>query len=36
MYLTNTGLFRARWSNQIHDEWIGGLKFESQHVDVTP
>ncbi|MBB6689171.1 PIN domain-containing protein [Proteus mirabilis] len=25
MYLANTGLFRARWSNQIHDEWITNL-----------
>ncbi len=25
MYLSNTGLFRARWSNQIHDEWIRNL-----------
>lgn len=22
MYLANTGLFRARWSADIHDEWI--------------
>lgn len=25
MYLANTGLFRARWSNQIHDEWMRNL-----------
>ncbi|MGJ8645318.1 MAG: hypothetical protein ACSHXJ_00395 [Marinomonas colpomeniae] len=25
MYLASTGLFRARWSNQIHDEWIRNL-----------
>jgi len=23
--LTMTGLFRARWTDQIHDEWIGNL-----------
>lgn len=22
LYLSNSGLFRARWSNMIHDEWI--------------
>jgi len=25
MYLASTGLFRARWSDQIHDEWIRNL-----------
>ncbi len=25
MYLANTGLFRARWTNQIHDEWMRNL-----------
>ena len=25
MYLSLTGLFRARWTNQIHDEWIRNL-----------
>lgn len=25
MRLACTGLFRARWSDQIHDEWIGGV-----------
>ena len=25
MYLANTGLFRARWTDQIHDEWIRNL-----------
>lgn len=25
MYLTLTGLYRARWSDQIHDEWIRNL-----------
>jgi len=22
LYLAQTGLYRARWTNQIHDEWI--------------
>ncbi|WCN08170.1 PIN domain-containing protein [Marinomonas mediterranea] len=25
MYLASTGLFRARWSDQIHEEWIRNL-----------
>ena len=25
MHLSLTGLFRARWTNRIHDEWIGAL-----------
>ena len=25
MHLAMTGLLRARWTNQIHDEWIGSL-----------
>ena len=25
MYLANTGLFRARWTDQIHDEWTRNL-----------
>lgn len=25
MYLATTGLYRARWTNQIHDEWIRNL-----------
>jgi hypothetical protein len=25
MYLSLTGLYRARWTNQIHDEWIRNL-----------
>lgn len=34
MYLTNTGLFRARWSNQIHDEWI--RNFCANNPDLNP
>ena len=25
MCLSNTGLFRAKWTNEIHDEWIRNL-----------
>src|SRR5882724_5325914 len=25
MHLAMTGLFRAKWTNQIHDEWITNL-----------
>jgi hypothetical protein len=25
MHLAQTGLFRARWTNAIHEEWIGNL-----------
>lgn len=25
MYLATTGMFHARWTNEIHDEWIGNL-----------
>jgi len=25
LYLAQTKLFRARWSNRVHDEWIGNL-----------
>lgn len=25
MYLALTGLFRARWSNAVHEEWISNL-----------
>ena len=25
MHLALTDLFRARWTNQIHDEWINNL-----------
>lgn len=33
MYLANTGLFRARWSNQIHDEWIRNLCANNPSLD---
>lgn len=29
MYLANTGLFRARWTEQIHDEWTRNLPVSS-------
>lgn len=25
MYLATTGLFRAKWSNAVHEEWISNL-----------
>ena len=25
MYLALTGLFRAKWSASVHEEWIGAL-----------
>ncbi len=25
MYLAQTGIYRARWTDQIHDEWIRNL-----------
>lgn len=34
MYLANTGLFRARWTDQIHDEWIRNLL--KNNPDVAP
>lgn len=34
MYLANTGLFRARWTDQIHDEWIRNLLINNP--DVNP
>jgi len=33
MYLSNTGLFRARWTEQIHDEWIRNLIKNNPDVD---
>lgn len=33
MYLANTGLFRARWTDQIHDEWIRNLLKNNPDLD---
>lgn len=33
MYLACTGLYRARWSDQIHDEWIRNLLANEPHRD---
>ncbi|MCU8173037.1 PIN domain-containing protein, partial [Vibrio vulnificus] len=33
MYLSNTGLFRARWTDQIHDEWIRNLLKNNPDID---
>lgn len=35
MYLANTGLFRARWTDQIHDEWTRNLLKNNPDVDPT-
>ncbi|MGL4930083.1 MAG: PIN domain-containing protein, partial [Plesiomonas sp.] len=34
MYLANTGLFRARWTEQIHDEWIRNLLKNNPNLDI--
>ena len=33
MQLAVEDLFRARWTDAIHDEWIEGLLVEAQHPD---
>ncbi len=33
MYLANTGLFRARWTDEIHDEWIRNLLKNNPDLD---
>ena len=33
MYLANTGLFRARWTEQINDEWIRNLQNNQPNLD---
>lgn len=33
MYLANTDLFRARWTDQIHDEWIRNLQENNPGLD---
>jgi hypothetical protein len=30
--LSRTGLFRARWTDQIHDEWIAAVLRENPHL----
>ena len=32
MYLANTGLFRAKWSNDVHDEWIRNVLKNNTHI----
>lgn len=34
LYLAQTGLYRARWTNQIHDEWIRNAVANNK--DLTP
>ncbi|GLR64626.1 PIN domain-containing protein [Marinospirillum insulare] len=33
LYLAQTGLYRARWTEQIHDEWIRNLLSNNQQLD---
>jgi hypothetical protein len=33
MWLTKTGLFRARWTDHIHEEWIRNLLLKKPHLD---
>jgi len=33
LYLAGTGLYRARWTNQIHDEWIRNLVKNNPNLD---
>ncbi|MCY7297468.1 PIN domain-containing protein [Alteromonas sp. a30] len=33
LYLACTGLYRARWTNKIHDEWIGNLIKNNPNLD---
>lgn len=33
LYLAQTGLFRARWSNQIHEEWIRNAMKNNPNLD---
>lgn len=35
LYLAQTGLFRARWTDQIHDEWIRNLLANNPEQDRT-
>ncbi|MEZ5958475.1 MAG: PIN domain-containing protein [Hyphomonadaceae bacterium] len=35
MRLALTDLFRARWSKQVHDEWIGALHRERPDIDLA-
>ncbi|WP_417529041.1 PIN domain-containing protein [Marinomonas shanghaiensis] len=35
MYLASTGLFRARWSEQIHDEWIRNVLKNRPDMDIN-
>nr|WP_202819743.1 PIN domain-containing protein [Thaumasiovibrio subtropicus] len=33
MYLANTGLFKARWTDRIHDEWMRNLVANNPSID---
>lgn len=32
MYLANVGLFRARWTEQIHDEWMRNVLLNNPRI----
>jgi hypothetical protein len=32
MYLANAGLFRARWTEQIHDEWMRNVLLNNPRI----
>jgi hypothetical protein len=34
LYLAQTGLYRAKWTEQIHDEWIRNLIHNQPHLNV--
>lgn len=34
MYLALSDLFKARWTNMIHDEWIRNLKINRPDLDI--
>jgi hypothetical protein len=34
MYLAQTKMFRARWSEKVHDEWTGNLALKNK-IDIV-
>ena len=36
LYLAQTGLYRAKWTNQIHDEWIRNVLKNRSDLSITP
>lgn len=35
MYLANAGLFRARWTEQIHDEWMRNVLLNNPRITIA-